>query len=126
VDVLAVHRGDEGLVELVEDLVGVAIAHVLGIGELGEAARYVPVVLDEIAQQPRAGEDVLGGGLQEIEEAFLAGNQSKQRWLLAVGLVWRSSGPDLRKMTSPRLVIAFDDEILATSRARKGRYGGGC
>ncbi|MNL02034.1 hypothetical protein D3C87_1225250 [compost metagenome] len=75
-DVLPVDRSDEGPVQLVHQLMGDAIAGMLGLTDLLKAGRGFAVVLDHVAKQANGIENVLGRGLQEVEERLFAGNQS--------------------------------------------------
>ena len=70
VNVFAVERRDEGLVELDEDAVGHLVAAVLDLGDLGDGSGHlvVVVVIEQIRQDASAVGDVIGYVNEQVEE----------------------------------------------------------
>ena len=77
VDVLAVERRDEGVLELVPDVVADPVAALLEVAQLAGEPLALVVGAEELLEHPRAGEDVLGVLDEELEELLLAGNEGK-------------------------------------------------
>src|SRR5262245_41896975 len=82
VDVLALERGDEGAVELVEDLVGDEVAAVLDFLEADRLSLYVLEVLQHIEEHLAAFANHLSLLLEQREEVFLFRKQRDHAALL--------------------------------------------
>ena len=76
-DVFAVERGDEGAVQGAEDLVGDLVAGVLDVFEMARLAIHVDAVGEQIVQESRAFEVVLGAAVEQVEKAVILRDEAK-------------------------------------------------
>src|SRR5688500_9588928 len=77
VDVLAVERRDEGVLELLADVVADGVAAALRVPELARQALTLLVGTEELLEHPGSRQDVLTVLDEELEELLLAWNEGK-------------------------------------------------
>src|SRR5688572_8597713 len=78
VDVVAVERGDEGLVQQPDGLRGDAVGRMLGLVDRARVRLAVlEIVHERLERMPRA-HDLLGVGVEEVEEAAFLGEQASE------------------------------------------------
>ena len=76
-DVLAIERRDEGVLQLVADVVADPVALALQVAELAREPLALVVGAEELLEQPGARQDVVGVVDEELEELLLARNERK-------------------------------------------------
>ena len=76
-DVFAVEWGDERAVQRAEDFVGDLVAGVLDVLQVPSFAIDVDEVVEQVVQQSRAFEDVLGAAIEQVEEAVILGDEAE-------------------------------------------------
>ena len=77
VDVLAIERRDEGVLQLLADVVAEAVALALEVAQLAREPLALVVGAEELLEQPSTGQDVVGVLDEELEELLLARNERK-------------------------------------------------
>src|SRR5699024_8348196 len=118
VDVIAVERGDERLVQPPHDRVRAVVGVVLGLLELlrvrGPLGRRGA---DQLGEQVRPGDQVTGRGGQQVEERHVAWGQAETHSGLREG--WEVNSNRLEH--SGRLWSA--QEVTWTARGTRGPHG---
>ncbi len=76
-DVLSIERRDEGVLQLLADVVADPVALALQVAELAREPLALVVRAEELLEQPGARQDVVGVVEEELEELLLARNERK-------------------------------------------------
>src|SRR5450432_1057041 len=117
VDVFAIERRDEGLIELGENIVGHVVATVLDVLELLHAGFNVLEVLQQLLEQAGAVAKVAGHFGKHIEELRVSGNQTNH---VKAELSWHIVNTALKSTEKYRMLPAIRSNEGSRSK-RKGR-----
>jgi len=102
VNLLAIERRDEGCLQAMPDLVAELVPAVLGITDLAGAAFQDVIGTEHGLEQPRRAEHVRGILGEQVEEAFIAGNQAKAQ----CGLLRQSAAMGRSGLTSESFIVS--------------------